>query len=243
MKYLLILLLSSIPAEAAITYTGNSGSATGNSASLTVSIPSTTAGNWEGCVTMSSGAINAPTLNGIAFTSDINSVPNTVRIHVYHLENIAGGITSVVDNTASANVNIVCAEFSGLLSSSSADVIGTANSGSSGTTWSSSAVTTLNANDLLFSEGGNESNATSTLTCTNSYTKIAQQQGNGWTTVACYQIVSATGTYTAQGGGITGGNAWDGAQGSYKAAASTAVRHKVTIAKANDVLTFSAVAF
>lgn len=94
-----------------------------------------------------------------------------------------------------------------------------------GATWSSGAITTANANDIIVAGGTEDGNGTATSTPNGGWTEVADfnlpTSSEAYETV--YQIVSATGTYTSGGTFSASGTVSVGLGVAYKAAGAASV--------------------
>jgi hypothetical protein len=208
--------------QAAIAWTNNYGSnGESTGANLSITVPSTTAGNFMICVLEANATITGVGMGSQTFTLDVNAYTGE-RTVMASLPNIAGGQTTVTVNSDGATIYwAICAEFSGIATTSPLDVAGTADSGSSGTTWSANSISTQNANDLIIGLGGDHTSA-ATLTAGTGYSLVATYQNStsAKSGILVYEIVSSTGSYTPNGGGVVSGDSWAGVASSYEGAAA-----------------------
>jgi hypothetical protein len=197
------------PTEAAITVVQSQTNRCSGASTCSVTVSGLTAGNL---LVVSGGLLHAtrtltPSTDGTNVCSgaspDVQNEHSNgsvdVRAYIWSCQITAGGQTTVTVtiNTGTSFLNITAMEVSGMATSSALDVTASGSTDPSGTVHDVSvAPTTTFADDLIVVQMC--ANATSTYTAGVTYTLIAGGSGG----VECgtqYKIVSATGTYTANG--------------------------------------------
>lgn len=141
--------------------------------------------------------------NSVSLTQDSKvaiSAHDNSEMYWYRYSSVPAGITSFTAtyNTTAANLGMAVVEFSSVATSSPLDVADTVgNEAAFGTTWSSGAVTTTNANDVVL---GLAWCGFDLLSGSGSWTTgAASANAAAFNVVAVYQIVSSTSTYTPSG--------------------------------------------
>lgn len=191
---------------------GNSGNPyLGTTQTITVPAAGVTAGDLILVTVMagSTGNCSVSDSAGNVYTQDkvaTESVgPSSVQ--VFSAPNclaLTSGQTITV--TFPTNTSQACSafEFSGVAASSPVDVSAVGNN--QGATWSTASATTTNANDLLI--GGHDNASGGGVTWASGWTALTGNDDlNGDQLDTAYQIVSATGAYTANGTGGSVSNA------------------------------------
>lgn len=146
-----------------------------------------------------SQSVSSLSLTGATFSKAASG--NTQRdCEIWYAPAVSGSGTSVTVNlSGSATWYAVCAEFSGVATSSVQDGSGVDNAPSSGSTVATGNLTTTNANDVLVACYVGSTSHTVTTGPTG-WSRLNEQNGLGPPTFsfgAAYDIVAATGTYSA----------------------------------------------
>lgn len=152
-----------------------------------------------------SATVNAPTDSNGTVSTAIASIANgNLHLGQFYVPNTSTGKHQITVNFgASASNDVYIQEISGAATSSPLDV--TASSTGTSSSPSSGSATTVNANDLLF---GVTLAANRLSTPGSGYTLLRSQSPPGsMAEGAEYEVVSATGSYSA-GGTLTASTAW-----------------------------------
>lgn len=148
------------------------------------------------------------------FTASVTAASNNFTCAIYYVQNSSSGVTSVTCKQSASSGHGYCdmTHYTGMATSSISDGFQTFNAGST-TPWSSTALATANANDVLL--GMELSSFASGATCTpavsgswtldgSRFSGSTFDGGNGNAAIVGRQIVSSTGSYQFTG---TDGNA------------------------------------
>lgn len=201
-----LFLLAASPAFAAITRVqAPAGCASpGNGSSCSVTLTSTTSGNAV-IVTAYSGDGATPVISdNLSSTYHLDkSQVSTEGVFIWSLLNAPSGITSITCQPNAGSGFVICfaAEYSGIATASAYDV-GIGNTSTSTTDYTSTAVSTTNADDLLIGIWGTGFSASVTGTAGSGWTYPAtevHQTYDGDTAQWQERIVSSTGSYQANG--------------------------------------------
>lgn len=208
----------------------NNQSAPGSFSSFNA-LPPIIIASWAGSGTSTGAAVNvAPTagdtliigltaLSTSALTTSVqaNSTPCTQDsavwvssqwyMYFYRCSNIASGITTVTPTLSTSTNWFITIEDVQNLITSPVDVMDTTGhyNGGSAATWSSAAITTNSATDIIFGLGVNASNNT-LLNASTPYLNVNQVSLGAKSAALIAQIVSVTGSYQPNGTGPANSN-------------------------------------
>lgn len=176
----------------------------------------------------SSGRVTGITQTGATWTratQATNSNSGGSTLEIWYASNVSSAGTLVTVTQANLRSAIVVAEYSGVLTASSLDVI-QSNSGSSTSASTGTTVTTTQADELLIGGFSLASSSYTLSSITNSFASYGNNastnstSGNNAKVYALDRIVSSTGAYST-GGTISTNSKWAGAIATFKAKATS----------------------
>lgn len=184
---------------------------------VAATVTSSTSGNFLVAVcgaALGSGTMTLSDNLGNTWIAATGTHETTLNYSIYpfYLANNPGGVTTVTCTSgASAQLQVVAEEFSGVVTSSPLDGTqqnATSRSFATPAVWSTPSITTTHTADLLIATTGNRAAMTYSAGSgwtlpTNGQSGAASGSGN-----VCiqYQIVASTGTYSSSGSSTPGGN-------------------------------------